>query len=111
MSLNVIERTREIGVMRAIGAPTGSVLNVVLSEGLVIGILGWLLGIIVSYPMSVGLTRAVGEAFFEGPIQFSYSFVGAAGWLALVLAISALAAVIPASSASRITVREALAYE
>jgi len=111
MSLNVIERTREIGVMRAIGAPTGSVLNVVLSEGLTIGFLGWLLGIIASYPMSVGLTRAVGDAFFEGPIQFSYSFVGAAGWLALVLVISALAAVIPASSASRITVREALAYE
>ena len=111
MSLNVIERTREIGVMRAIGAPTRSVLGIVLSEGLVIGLLGWSTSVVVSYPFSLGLTNAVGDAFFGGPIQFSYSLPGALMWLGLVLLISTLASLLPASNASRITVREALAYE
>lgn len=111
MSLNVMERTREVGVMRAIGASTGLVMTVVLSEGIVIGVLGWLLGLLASYPLSKGLTSAVGTAFFEGPIIFNYSFLGALTWLGIVLLIAALASLIPASTASRITVREALAYE
>ena len=52
MSLAVLERTREIGVMRAIGAPHRSILIMILMEGLVIAVLGWLASLPLSVPMS-----------------------------------------------------------
>ncbi len=51
MSLNVLERTREIGVMRAIGASDGSVFQIVVIEGLLIGLLSWLCGAVLAYPL------------------------------------------------------------
>ncbi|MCZ7667509.1 MAG: FtsX-like permease family protein [Chloroflexi bacterium] len=44
MSLNVIERTREIGVMRAVGASDTAVLQIFITEGILIGLLSWFLG-------------------------------------------------------------------
>ncbi|NJO00226.1 MAG: FtsX-like permease family protein [Anaerolineales bacterium] len=50
MSINVLERTREIGVMRAIGAPNGAVRRVFIIEGIIIGVLSWLVGAILAIP-------------------------------------------------------------
>ncbi len=52
MSINVLERTREIGVLRAIGAPNRGVALVFILEGIVIGLMSWLMGAIVAIPMS-----------------------------------------------------------
>lgn len=111
MSLNVLERTREIGVMRAIGASNGSVSSIVLVEGLLIGLLSWALGSVLSIPVSIGLSTAVGLAFFERPMDFSFSMLGVLAWLVLALFIAALASLLPARRASSVSVREALAYE
>ncbi len=111
MSLNVIERTREIGVMRAIGAANGSVRNVVLAEGLVIGLLSWFFGAVLAFPISFGFDSLVGNAMLERPLEFIYSPTGALGWLGVALVIVVLACLLPALRAIRISVREALAYE
>jgi putative ABC transport system permease protein len=111
MSINVIERTREIGVMRAIGASNGAVLRIVLVEGMLIGTLSWLLGAIFALPVSKLLSDAVGFAFFQTPLSYTFSFAGALIWLALVLIIAALASALPARGAARLTVRDVLAYE
>jgi len=111
MSINVLERTREIGIMRAVGASDGAVLRIVLVEGILIGGLSWLVSALFSFPLGKLLTNAVGMAFFATRLSYRFSMTGVVIWLALVVILSALASFLPARSASRLTVREVLAYE
>lgn len=111
MSMNVIERTREIGVLRAVGASNRDVRRVVLIEGLTVGLISWLLAIIASIPVGRALSSAVGYAVFLTAPPFEYSLFGVIGWLVLAVVISAVASLGPAQRASRLTVREVLAYE
>lgn len=111
MSLNVLERTREVGVMRAIGASNWAILQIVIGEGVLIGFLSWLFGAAVSLPISKLLSDAVGMAFWQSPLTFTFSVSGMLIWLLVVLLLSAVASFLPAWNASRLTVREVLAYE
>jgi putative ABC transport system permease protein len=111
MSINVLERTREIGVMRAIGASDGAVRRIVLSEGLTIAALAWLIGLLVALPMSYLMCIAFGVALLNASLVWTFSLPGVALWLLIVLALAAVASLVPARSAVRLTVREVLAYE
>jgi putative ABC transport system permease protein len=111
MSINVLERTREIGVMRAVGASDGSVMKIFIVEGLFIGLLSWLVGTLLAVPIGKLLSDAVGVAFLQAPLNYTFSIQGMLLWLAIVLVLAALASVLPAWNASRLTVREVLAYE
>lgn len=111
MSLNVIERTREIGVMRAYGAPSRAVFRIVVIEGLLIGLLSWLLSIIISLPLSNLLAHTIGLSFMDHPLTPSYSLVAIGVWLLMVILISIIASLFPALRAVRLTVTEVLAYE
>ncbi len=111
MSINVLERTREIGVMRAIGASDGAIRRIIIGEGLVIGALSWLIGAALALPIGRLMCEAVGIAFMRRPLDFAYSWSGLAIWLVAVLVVATLASLAPAWRASRLTVREVLAYE
>ncbi len=111
MSINVLERTREIGVLRAIGASNRGVALVFIREGIVIGLMSWLMGAILAVPMSQGLNQALGQAVMGVPLTYAYSMPGLWLWLVVVIILSILASFIPARNASRLTVREVLAYE
>jgi putative ABC transport system permease protein len=111
MSINVLERTREIGVLRAIGAPNRGVAQVFIREGMAIGVLSWLLGSLLAFPLGKALSDAVGRPIMGVPLTFSYSMAGVWMWLVLVVILSGLASLLPARNASRLTVREVLAYE
>jgi putative ABC transport system permease protein len=111
MSINVLERTREIGVLRAIGAPNRGVAQVFIREGIAIGVLSWILGALLAIPMSRALNAAAGGAMMGMPLSYSYSLSGLWGWFVAVVLLSALASYIPARNATRLTVREVLAYE
>jgi putative ABC transport system permease protein len=111
MSINVLERTREIGVLRAIGAPNRGVAQVFIREGIAIGLLSWMLGAALAIPMSRGLNQAAGVAMMGMPLSYSYSMQGLWVWLVAVILLSALASYVPARNATRLTVREVLAYE
>jgi putative ABC transport system permease protein len=111
MSINVMERTREIGVLRAIGASARSILNIIVSEGAIIGALAWILALIISLPISRFVSTTFGMTFFEAPLQFAVSIPGILGWLAISIGFSALASLYPAWSATQLTVRQILAYE
>ena len=111
MSINVLERTREIGVLRAIGAPNRGVAQVFILEGLGIGLMSWVMGALLAIPMTRGLNTAVGGAIMGVPLSYSYSMPGLWIWLGTVIVLSVLASFIPARNASRLTVREVLAYE
>ena len=111
MSLNVIERTREIGVMRAYGASSAAVFRIFILEGLLIGLISWGLAILLSLPLSVLLARTIGMSFMDYPMPASISFTGILGWAAMVVVISVIASFLPALSAVRLTVTQVLAYE
>jgi putative ABC transport system permease protein len=111
MSMNVIERTREIGVMRAIGASDGAIRRLVIVEGLTIGALSWLLGAVLAVPVSKLFNDGVGIVFLSVPLTSVLSCNGFLIWLAGAMTLSTLASLLPAHSASRLTIREVLAYE
>jgi putative ABC transport system permease protein len=111
MSINVLERTREIGVMRAIGASNGAILRIMLVEGVLIGVVSWLIAFALALPFSMLLSRVVGQAFAIESMSYSFSLSGGLLWLGIVVMIAALASFLPAWNASRITVRDVLAYE
>ncbi len=111
MSINVLERTREIGVMRAIGASDGAIFRIVLTEGVLIGLMSWAIGTLIALPLSQFLSDAVGRLLLQTPLNYSFSSGGAAMWFAIVAVVAAVASFLPARSASRLTVREVLAYE
>jgi putative ABC transport system permease protein len=111
MSINVLERTREIGVMRAIGASDGSVEQIFMVEGMLIGLLSWLAGLIFSLPLSKFMCDQIGTTLMQSPLSFTFSAGGALIWLAVAMGLSAIASYLPARNASRLSVREVLAYE
>jgi putative ABC transport system permease protein len=111
MSINVVDRGREIGVMRAMGAASPAVAGTLIGEAVLLGVLSWLLAVPLSYPGAWALSSAVGYSFMGAPLDFRYSMSGVMLWLAVVVVLSALASLWPALRATRISVREALAYE
>jgi len=111
MSTNVLERTREIGVMRAIGASDWAILRIVIVEGVIIGMISWVAGAALAYPLGWALTSAVGAALFGMTPPFSFSASGVFMWLGIVIVLAGVASFLPAWNASRLTVREVLAYE
>lgn len=111
MGMNVLERTREIGITRAIGADDRAVMRTVIAEGVVIGLISFALAIVLSVPFTYGLSYIVSSAVFQTPIAVVFTYLGYAIWLGLVLALSTVASILPARNAARLTIREVLAYE
>jgi putative ABC transport system permease protein len=111
MGMNVLERTREIGVMRAIGASSDAIRRLVITEGVMVGILSWLIALALSVPLSHLICVGVGFALLTRPLDYVFNWEGVAIWLGLVTVLSALASLWPAANAARLTVRDALAYE
>ncbi|MBI3175531.1 MAG: ABC transporter permease [Chloroflexi bacterium] len=111
MSINVLERTREIGVMRAIGASNGDIQSIVIVEGMVVGLISWAVSIVLSLPITNILCYGVGMALLTSPMQAVYGLSGIFAWLTFTLALAAIASAWPARRASRLTVRDTLAYE
>jgi putative ABC transport system permease protein len=111
MSINVLERTREIGVMRAIGASNLNIQAIVLVEGMVIGLISWAVSVLLSFPITNVLTFGVGTAILQAPMPSVYSIRGIIAWLLGILFIGTIASALPAHRASSLTVRDTLAYE
>ena len=111
MSMNVMERTQEIGIMRAIGGSNRAIINIVLVEGVVIGVISWLLSCFAALPISKQLADVMFQIIFDRDAALDFTPLGNLIWLALVLGLSFLASVLPAFNASRLTIREVLSYE
>lgn len=111
MGLNVLERTREIGVLRAVGASHNSVRQVVVVEGVSVALLSWLFSAVLSYPVGMILADAVVRTTLETDNTFQYSFLGLFAWLVIVILIGIFSSLAPAREAARLTVREVLSYE
>jgi len=111
MSMNILERTREIGVMRAIGATPNKIRNLVVWEGLFTSALSIFIAIIFALILSTFLGRFIGNMAFRTPLQLTVSAMALVVWILLVVAGSYVATIFPARRANKITTREALTYE
>ena len=111
LGLNVLERTREIGMMRAIGASSLDIGQVFVMEALCIGLISWLAGVVLAVPMAALLEYQVGLLLFHYPLDFHFSFSGVGIWLGVSGLLSLLASLLPAWNAARMSVREVLNYE
>jgi len=111
MTMNVIERTRELGIMRAIGATPKLILKIIVTEGVAIGLMSWVLAILLSLPLSILIGSIVGDMSFKTPLALTVSPFAILFWFLMVIALSALATLLPARRAAKRPVHEALAYE
>jgi putative ABC transport system permease protein len=111
MSINVLERTREIGVMRTIGAVDFVVMQSVIIEALVIGLITWLLAIGISFPISKALLQIIGQTMAGSSFAFIFTSLGLFIWLGVIVVLSIIASMMPARNAARLTINEVLAYE
>ena len=111
MGMNVMERTREIGVMRAIGAVDGEIIKSVVIEGLMIGLISFFWASLLSFPISFALLRMISTAMLDVAMPLQITLQGFAIWLGVVIFLSVVASIVPARSAARLTIREVLAYE
>jgi putative ABC transport system permease protein len=110
MGTSVIERTREFGVMRAIGARSRIILRNIISEGVFIGLMSWMIAFPLSIPLSWGIGYMIGMMSFRSPLPLVISPIGLVIWFLVLIIGSIAASAYPAQQASRLTVRETLAY-
>jgi ABC-type antimicrobial peptide transport system permease subunit len=116
MIMTVYERTREIGILKAIGASPGDIRVLFMAEAALIGLLGGVVGTIIGWLLGLGLNRAILAilAWKEIPIEGTFFVVTA--WLVLLAlafatVVGLLAGLYPAARAARLEPLEALRYE
>jgi putative ABC transport system permease protein len=110
MSANVLDRTREFGVMHAIGAPPARVRRIVTAEGVFLSLASVVVAVLPTVLLTLILGAGLGNLFLYAPLPFRISAIGAVIWIVLVILGAILATEAAASRAARLTVREALAY-
>jgi len=111
MSLNVLERRREMGVLRAIGASPSVVMGIIVAEGVVTGVMSWVVAGLAAWPLSWVAGNFLAFLIFKSRLDSVFQLQGLWIWLAFSVLLAGMASLLPARSAAKLTVREALAYE
>jgi putative ABC transport system permease protein len=110
LSIGVIERTKEIGVLRAVGARSSTILGIFIMEGVLQGLISWCIAAPLSLLTSPILARALGVALFGATLDYQYNWQAVVWWFVFIVVISGIASIVPANRATRISVRDSLAY-
>lgn len=111
MSLNVLERIREVGIIRSVGGVRKQLAQIIVIEGIFVGLLSWIVAAILAFPLSYFLGNALGQTLLRTPLKMIFPLTGPLMWLGLVILLSIVSSLLPARSASRLSIRETLAYE
>jgi putative ABC transport system permease protein len=110
LSISVVERTKEIGVLRAVGARSRTIMGMFVMEGVLQGLLSWGMAVPLSFVLGQPLANGLGQAMFSATLDYQYNYAAMGTWLLVILIISTLASILPARSATLISVRASLAY-
>ncbi len=110
LAISVVERTREIGVLRSIGAQSKTISSLFLMEGALQGLIGWILAVPIAFLLSQPLARLLGQRMLELDLDYAFNLPAVFIWLAVILLFSILASIYPAQMAARARVRENLSY-
>jgi putative ABC transport system permease protein len=111
--INIMERTREIGVLRAIGATPGMIYKLFVYEGMIISVTSVILGLMLSWPLSIVASKFFGDLMLGNGALLPFAFSAYGFWITLITTIifGWLASRIPARRAIQVSTREALTYE
>ncbi len=109
LAINVLERTREIGVLRAIGATRAQVRRLVVAEALLLSMSGTALGLVAGIALGYALVSYIGATVYAA--SFSFPWTGVLVAIVLALAVGLLASALPARQAGRVKIVQALQYE
>ena len=108
LSMAVLERQKEIGVMRSLGAGSGTIIIQFLIEGILVGIAAWVAGLPLSYLISLALNSAMGiDEFFDFVYPLEIAIFGLIG----VIILASIASIWPSLAAARKTVSDILRYQ
>ncbi len=110
MGINVVERTREFGILQTIGARPSNIMTIVIFEGIFISILSSILAIFISIPFTALVGSVIGSIAFRTPLPVVVSSSACIIWLFIIITASAIASGFPAWKASRLLIRETLSY-
>ena len=110
LGISVYERTREIGVLRSIGARSGNILRLFVMEGVLQGLISFVIATPVAFFLAQPLARALGRTMLEVDLDFAFNYTAVGIWLVVVLIISVAASIAPSRRATQISVHEVLTY-
>lgn len=110
-SLNVLDRRREFGVLRAIGASPTMVGGIIVVEAVFVAVLAWAIAVLIAWPITFGVGSFVTAALFPRGLDVSLAPAGIASWFGISTALAIVSSLAPAVSVSRRSVREAISYE
>ncbi|HLT10000.1 MAG TPA: FtsX-like permease family protein [Micromonosporaceae bacterium] len=108
LALSVLERTRELGLLRAVGLRRGQMMRMVTVEAMVISLFGAVLGLLVGAGLGTAVVRALAD---EGITELALPWTQMGTYLLLAALVGVAAAVLPAIRAARVNVLNAIAYE
>ena len=111
IGINITERKRELGILRAIGVNSRQMICMISIEVLLMGLAGWLTGLILSYPISIVAGNYFGQIFLHSDLNNVISFPGALIWLAISIIVAIVSGLAPAFKAASSPLREMLSYE
>ena len=111
IGINVSERKRELGVLRAIGVNNSQIVTMVLIEVLLMGALSWIIGAVLSYPLSVVIGNYFGQIFLYSNLQNVISISGVFKWGIIAITASLISGFIPAQKVAKAPLMDMLNYE
>lgn len=111
LGVNVLERAREFGIMRSIGATSTKLNRMIILEGILLSVAAWILGIVLAVPLTILSGNILGDALMGTATGFCLNLPGIFGWLAVSVAGAYVAGLLPCSRVNRMVVRDALSYE
>jgi putative ABC transport system permease protein len=109
LTTSVLERRREIGILRSMGATGWRVASVFWLEGISLAVIGWFVGILLGIPAAYGFVTLIQAVLVPLPFAFDPTTLGV--MLIFIIAIATLASFGPVLSAARVRVVDTLRYE
>jgi putative ABC transport system permease protein len=110
LAISVLQRTREIAVLRAIGANSQAIFKLFMLEGVLHGLLAWLISIPAAYAIAEPLAKKLGITMLNIQLDFVFSWLSVSLWLGLVWLLVVFASYLPARHATQVVIRSELSY-
>jgi len=109
LAMSVLERRREIGILRSMGATGRKVAQVFWTEGVGLGVVSWLVAVVIGIPAAYGFVQLVGAVLLKSP--FVFNPLSMLAMLVFIVAVASVATIGPVWSASRVRIADTLRYE
>jgi putative ABC transport system permease protein len=110
MSIHITERTREIGIMRSMGASSLLILRNIIVEGGFISLISWAFAVALSLPLSILANNHIGTIVFDEAFPLAISFTAIGIWFFIAITGAVLASLYPALKAIKLSICDCFAY-